>query len=62
MIKSVRRVFGSLARDKRAAASIEYALIAVLIAIGIIAALQAVSDSLLDLWGYVDSNVTGVMP
>lgn len=62
MVRMMRRVFGSLARDRRAAASIEYALVAVLISIGIIAALQGLSDSILDLWGYVDSNVAGVMP
>ncbi len=62
MVRMVRRVFGALARDRRAAASIEYALVAVLISIGIIAAVQAVGDALTDIWGYIDSNVSGVMP
>ncbi len=51
------RQAGRLAFDNRAAASIEYALVAVLIAIGSVAALTAMADSIIRIWTDVESEV-----
>lgn len=47
--------------DESAATSIEYALIATLIAIAIFASLNTFSDSLNDVWTYVATNVDPAM-
>lgn len=52
------RQAGRLAFDNRAAASIEYALIAILIGIGALAALTAMADSVIRIWTDVEVEVT----
>ncbi len=58
LLRQARR----LAADNRAAASIEYGLIAVLIGIGSLAALTTMADSLIGIWSSVESDVVGSMP
>ena len=53
LLRQARR----LAVDTRAAASIEYALVAVLIAIGSLAALTAMADSVIGIWSGVEGQV-----
>lgn len=50
-----------LQRDETAATSIEYALIATLIAIAIFASLNTFSASLNDVWTFVATNVDPAM-
>ena len=57
MFSKLVRQAGRLAFDNRAAASIEYALIAVLIAIGALAALTAMADSVIRIWTDVEGEV-----
>lgn len=49
---------GRLTFDNRAAATIEYALVAVLIGIGSVAALTAMADSIIRIWSDVEDEVT----
>ncbi len=58
MFSKLLRQAGRLAFDNRAAASIEYALIAVLIAIGALAALTSMADSIIGIWTDVEVEVT----
>ena len=53
LLRQARR----LAVDTRAAASIEYALIAVLISIGSLAALTTMADSLIGIWSGVEGQL-----
>ena len=57
MFSKLLRQAGRLAFDNRAATSIEYALIAVLISIGALAALTAVADSVIGIWTGVEGQV-----
>lgn len=57
MYSKLLRQAGRLAFDNRAAASIEYALIAVLIGIGALAAMTAMADSIIRIWTDVESEV-----
>ncbi|MCB9793707.1 MAG: Flp family type IVb pilin [Alphaproteobacteria bacterium] len=47
--------------DEAGATSIEYALIATVVSVGIIASLQYFTSSLNNLWNYVSSTITGSM-
>ncbi len=53
LLRQARR----LAVDTRAAASIEYALVAVLISIGALAALTTLADSVTGIWSGVEGQV-----
>lgn len=57
MFSKLLRQAARLAFDNRAAASIEYALIAVLIGIGALAALTAMADSVIRIWTDVEVEV-----
>ncbi len=57
MFSQLLRQAGRLAFDNRAAASIEYALLAILIAIGALAALTAMADSVIRIWTDVEGKV-----
>jgi pilus assembly protein Flp/PilA len=50
------------ARDETGATGIEYALIAMLVAVGIMLALSALGASLKDIFDLVASEVTGHVP
>ena len=57
LFSKLLRQAGRLAFDTRAAASIEYALVAVLIAIGSLAALTAMANSVIRIWSGVEGDV-----
>jgi Flp pilus assembly pilin Flp len=56
MLSKLLRQTRRLASDSRAAANIEYALIAVLIGIGSLAALTAMADSVIGIWTEVEGE------
>lgn len=57
LFSKLLRQAGRLAFDTRAAANIEYALVAVLIAVGSVAALAAMADSIIRIWSGVEGDV-----
>ena len=57
MFSKLLRQAARLAFDNRAAVSIEYALVAILIAIGSLAALTAMADSVIRIWNDVEGEV-----
>lgn len=54
----IPNAFTLFALDESGATSIEYALIATIVSVGIIVALTAFADALSNLWVMVSSNVT----
>jgi pilus assembly protein Flp/PilA len=55
-------MFNTFLRDESGATAIEYGLIAALVAVAIIVALQALGSSLGDLYGVVKDRVVEKMP
>lgn len=58
------RVIGPMnrfARDRRGTTSIEYSLIAVLVAVGMLAGLRALGDGNSSSWGNTSTKITGAM-
>jgi pilus assembly protein Flp/PilA len=51
----------SFARDERGATSIEYGLIALLVAVGFLAGLKALGDGTSATWGSTADKITGAM-
>jgi Flp pilus assembly pilin Flp len=51
----------SFACDRRGATSIEYGLIALLVAVGCLAALKALGDGNSASWGATSNKITGAM-
>ena len=49
------------ARDRRGATSIEYGLIALLVAVGCLAGLKALGDGNSASWGATSNKITGAM-
>ncbi len=47
----------ALLRDQRGATAVEYGLIAAMIVLAMIAALQTFANEATDMWDYVESNV-----
>jgi pilus assembly protein Flp/PilA len=54
-------IFVKFLHDDRAATAIEYALIAGLVVLAIVASIQLLSESLSDLYFYVSTNVLASM-
>ena len=58
------RVIGPMNRfasDRRGTTSIEYSLIAVLVAVGMLAGLRALGDGNSSSWGNTSTKITGAM-
>jgi pilus assembly protein Flp/PilA len=50
-------IFARFAQDESGATAIEYALVASLIAVAIVASLMVVNERMVDLFGYIESNL-----
>ncbi|MCG6119933.1 MAG: Flp family type IVb pilin [Blastomonas sp.] len=53
----MRHFFALLARSKRGATAIEYGLIAALIAVACMTAINSVAENTIGMWGYVKTNI-----
>lgn len=53
----MRHLLGKFCTDESGATAIEYALIASLIAVAIVSSLLVVNDRMVDLFGYIESNL-----
>ena len=57
----IRKLAGLFARDTRGATSIEYGLIALLMAVGMLAGLQALGSGNSSSWGATTGKITTAM-
>lgn len=53
----MRHLVWKFCKDESGATAIEYALIASLIAVAIVSSLVAVNERMVDLFGYIESNL-----
>ncbi|MBF0679524.1 MAG: Flp family type IVb pilin [Devosia sp.] len=53
----MRHLLGNFCKDESGATAIEYALVASLIAVAIVASLMVVNERMVDLFGYIESNL-----
>ena len=60
-MSSANRLMSRFARDQRGATAIEYGLIALLIAVGMLAALRALGSGNSGSWNSTAGNVTSAM-